>query len=170
MCRAEDSEIMGQQSQTNVFLILGNVALRQKKRKSTTTILLLHYWEGENAKIAKIAQRTDWVVFLKSCHGAQNSTVDRRMKSWQMGSVEPGITALSDEATLHCISVSQNDNSGREGVGRMDGNILGTVSFSQQGQKGIFAHDLSECTHQRLVLSQELCKTKCVTNLFSLSF
>lgn len=77
-----------------------------------------------------------------------------------MGSVEPGITALSDEATLHYISVSQNDNSGREGVGRIDGNILCTVSFSQQGQeqKGILAHDLSECTHQRLVLSQELCK------------
>lgn len=33
MCRAEDSGIMGQKSQTNVFLLLGNVALHQKKRK-----------------------------------------------------------------------------------------------------------------------------------------
>lgn len=69
---------------------------------------------GKYAKIAKkkrkkkkIAQRTDWVVFLKSCHGAQNSSVDLRMKSWQMGSAEPGITALSDEAAPHCISASQ---------------------------------------------------------------
>lgn len=33
MCRVEDGGIMGQQSQTNVFLILGNVALRQKRKK-----------------------------------------------------------------------------------------------------------------------------------------
>lgn len=57
------------------------------------------------------------MVFLKSCRGAQNSTADPRMKSGQMGSVEPGITALSDEAILHCMSVSQNDNSGGEGFG-----------------------------------------------------
>lgn len=61
----------------------------------------------EKKKKKKIAQRTDWVVFLKSCHGAQNSSVDLRMKSWQMGSAEPGITALSDEAAPHCISASQ---------------------------------------------------------------
>lgn len=33
MCRVEDSGIMGQQRQTNVFLILANVALRQKRKK-----------------------------------------------------------------------------------------------------------------------------------------
>lgn len=68
----------------------GNMQRLQKKKKKK-----------------KIAQRTDWVVFLKSCHGAQNSSVDLRMKSWQMGSAEPGITALSDEAAPHCISASQ---------------------------------------------------------------
>lgn len=58
-------------------------------------------------KKKKIPQRLDWVVFLKSCHGAQNSTMDLRMKFWQMGSTEPGITAISDEAAPHCIRASQ---------------------------------------------------------------
>lgn len=53
-------------------------------------------WKKDNAKDAKIAQRTDWAVSLKSCRGARNSTVEPAMKSWQMGSVKPSITALSD--------------------------------------------------------------------------
>lgn len=47
----------------------------------------------KNANDAKIAQRTDWVVFFKSRHGSQSSMADLRLKLWQMGSLELGILA-----------------------------------------------------------------------------
>lgn len=110
---------LGQQRQSGVLLMLAGKKKDRKKERNVagcqkicSTLLFLLREGGEICKDCikrkkKIAQRTDWVLFLKSCHGAENSTVDLRMKSWQMGSAEPGRTALSDEAAPHCISARQ---------------------------------------------------------------
>lgn len=79
MCRAEDSGIMGQQSQTSVFLILGNVALSQKEKKKKTA-------QHQHTSIAPLLKGGK----CKDCKNSPENRLSGFLKELSWGSKQHG--------------------------------------------------------------------------------